>query len=128
MDGFSKAAHFLPLDHLYIAMSVARAFFDTDIKLHGIPHSIISDRDPVFTDHFWHKLFTMACVQAVEGDKQDNRYILALLDRGSLTQLGPVAIVDAVLLQLFLPIMAANLTIQGGVRQRSPGDAPILAR
>jgi hypothetical protein len=49
VDRFSKAAHFIPLGHPYTALLVARLFFDHIVKLHGIPSSIVSDRDLVFT-------------------------------------------------------------------------------
>jgi hypothetical protein len=51
VDQFSKYAHFIPLGHPYTATSVARAFFTDIVCLHGFPKSIVSDRDPVFTDH-----------------------------------------------------------------------------
>ena len=57
MDRLSKYAHFIALGHPYSATSVARAFFDQVVRLHGIPCSIISDRDPVFTSAFWTELF-----------------------------------------------------------------------
>jgi hypothetical protein len=38
---------------------VARAFFDTIVGLHGVPCSIVSDRDPVFTSAFWSELFSL---------------------------------------------------------------------
>jgi hypothetical protein len=43
---FSKYAHFITLGHPYTATSVARAFFDNIVQLHGVPSSIVSDRDP----------------------------------------------------------------------------------
>jgi hypothetical protein len=49
VNRFSKFAHFIPLSHPYTASSVARAFFTEVVRLHGIPESIVSDRDPVFT-------------------------------------------------------------------------------
>lgn len=52
VDRFSKAAHFILLAHPYTATMVARAFFDCIVRLHGIPSSIVSDRDPVFTSRF----------------------------------------------------------------------------
>jgi hypothetical protein len=62
VDRFSKYAHFIPLGHLYTAASVARAFFDGIVRLHGFPSSIVSDRDPVFTGHVWRDLFKCAGV------------------------------------------------------------------
>jgi hypothetical protein len=53
VDRFSKAAHFLPPGHPYTATTVTGVFFDHIVKLHGVPNSIVSDRDPKFTSHFW---------------------------------------------------------------------------
>jgi hypothetical protein len=63
VDRFSKYAHFITLGHPYTATFVARAFFDTIVRLHGIPTSIVSDRDPVFTSKFWSELFALAGVK-----------------------------------------------------------------
>jgi hypothetical protein len=62
VDRFSKYAHFIPLGHPYMAASVAHAFFDDIVRLHGFPTSIVSDRDPVFTGNVWHDLFKLAGV------------------------------------------------------------------
>lgn len=62
VDRFSKYAHFIPLGHPYTASSVAKAFFSNIVRLHGIPESIVSDRDPVFTGHVWKDLFKLAGV------------------------------------------------------------------
>ena len=40
---FSKQAHFLALSHPYTAATVAKAFFDGIVRLHGFPTSIASD-------------------------------------------------------------------------------------
>jgi len=63
VDRFSKYAHFIPLGHPYTASSVARAFFQDIVRLHGFPESIVSDRDPVFTGHVWRDLFRHAGVK-----------------------------------------------------------------
>jgi hypothetical protein len=60
VDKFTKFAHFVPLAHPYIASAVASIFMNEIYKLHGLPNSIISDRDPVFTRAFWRKLFQLA--------------------------------------------------------------------
>jgi hypothetical protein len=63
VDRFSKYARFIALGHPYIAMSVARAFFDGIVHLHGFLASIVNDRDPVFTGHVWRDLFRMVGVK-----------------------------------------------------------------
>jgi hypothetical protein len=63
VDRFSKYAHFIVLSHPYTAASVARAFFDGIVCLHGFPSSIVSDRGPVFTGHVWRDLFQLAGVK-----------------------------------------------------------------
>jgi hypothetical protein len=63
VDRFSKFAHFIPLGHPYTAASVAKAFFEGIVQLHGIPCSIVSDRDKVFTSLFWIELFCLAGVK-----------------------------------------------------------------
>ena len=63
VDRFSKMAHFVALSHPYSAQSVARAFFDNIVRLHGFPCSIVSDRNTVFTSHFWEELFKLAGVK-----------------------------------------------------------------
>jgi transposase InsO family protein len=60
VDRFSKFAHFIPVGHPYSAASVAKAFFDNIVRLHGFPASIVSDRDPVFTSHLWTELFRLS--------------------------------------------------------------------
>jgi len=59
VDHFSKYGHFIALGHLYTAEFVAQAFFTNIIRLHGIPQSIVSDRDPVFTSAFWRELMRL---------------------------------------------------------------------
>jgi hypothetical protein len=56
----SLYAHFLPLAHPYTTQSVTLVFFNSVYKLHGLPSSIVSDRDPVFTSSFWENLFKLS--------------------------------------------------------------------
>jgi hypothetical protein len=60
VDQFSKYCHFIPLAHPYSTKSVAQAFFADVVRLHGIPQSIISDRDTVFTSSFWRELMRLS--------------------------------------------------------------------
>jgi hypothetical protein len=63
VDRFSKYAHFIALGHPYTATSVARAFFNDIVRLHGMSASIVSDRDPVFTSNVWRDIFKLAGVK-----------------------------------------------------------------
>ena len=51
IDRLSKYAHFLALSHPYTATTVDKVFLDNIFKLYGFPLTIVSDRDPVFTNH-----------------------------------------------------------------------------
>jgi len=57
-DKLSKYAHFVSLSHSYSAETVAQAHLDNIFKLHGIPKSIVSDRDSIFLSTFWQSIFT----------------------------------------------------------------------
>jgi hypothetical protein len=59
VDKFTKYAHFIPLYHPYTPSSVAQTFMTHVYRLHGLPASIVSDRDPVFTSTFWQQLFKL---------------------------------------------------------------------
>ena len=59
VDRFTKFAHFYPLKHPFTAKTVAQVFFDNVVKLHGVPKTIVSDRDKVFTATFWKELFAL---------------------------------------------------------------------
>jgi hypothetical protein len=59
VDRFSKYCHFIPLAHPYSAKSIAQAFFTDIVRLHGVPQSMVSDRDPVFTLTFWRELMRL---------------------------------------------------------------------
>ena len=57
MDRFSKYSHFIALTHPFSSMDVAQAFLDNIYKLHGLPKTIVSDRDRLFLSRFWQELF-----------------------------------------------------------------------
>jgi hypothetical protein len=59
VDRLTKYAHFVPMKTDYTSRSVAEAFMNNIVKLHGMPKSIVSDRDKVFTSAFWQQLFKL---------------------------------------------------------------------
>lgn len=53
VDRSTKSAHFLPVKTTYKVVTLARLFMDEIVQFHGVPFSIVSDRDPKFTSRFW---------------------------------------------------------------------------
>nr|KYP48938.1 Transposon Ty3-I Gag-Pol polyprotein [Cajanus cajan] len=59
VDRLSKYGHFQPLKPDFTSLQVAEAFISSIVRLHGIPKTIVSDRDRVFMSRFWQQLFTL---------------------------------------------------------------------
>ena len=57
VDRFSKGIHLGMLPTAHTAHMVATLFIEVVVKFHGVPQSLVSDRDPLFISRFWQELF-----------------------------------------------------------------------
>ncbi|KAJ9558488.1 hypothetical protein OSB04_013102 [Centaurea solstitialis] len=55
VDCLTKSAHFLPIQESSSADKLADIFVWEIVRLHGVPVSIVSDRDTRFTSRFWER-------------------------------------------------------------------------
>ena len=56
VDKFLKFTRLIPVrfgSDSMTAPEVAQLFFDNVVRLYGVPQSVLHDRDPRFTSHFW---------------------------------------------------------------------------
>ena len=56
VDRLTKIAHFLPINMKYPLKKLAKLYLDEIVRLHGVPVSIVSDRDLRFVSQFWLKV------------------------------------------------------------------------
>jgi hypothetical protein len=59
VDRLTKFAHFFAIPSDYSAAQVAELFFREIFRLHGLPKTIVSDRDNRFMGGFWQELFRL---------------------------------------------------------------------
>ncbi|GJY08957.1 putative reverse transcriptase domain-containing protein [Tanacetum coccineum] len=53
VDRLTKSSHFLAIHEDFNTKKLARLYIDEIVARHGVPVSIVSDRDERFTSHFW---------------------------------------------------------------------------
>ena len=87
VDRLTKSAHFLPIKETDKMEKLTRTYIREIVRLHGVPISIISDRDSRFTSRFWQSLqrslgtrLDMSTTYHPQTDGQSERTIQTLED------------------------------------------------
>ncbi|GJY02281.1 putative reverse transcriptase domain-containing protein [Tanacetum coccineum] len=87
VDRLTKSAHFLAVREDYKTEKLARLYINEIVVRHGVPVSIISDRDSYFTSRFWQSLqkslgtrLDLSTAYHPETDYQSERTIQTLED------------------------------------------------
>lgn len=60
IDRYSKGTHLSALPPKYSTKKVTSLFIKIFCKLHGFPHSLVLNRDPIFVSSFWQELFRLS--------------------------------------------------------------------
>ncbi|GJV33036.1 hypothetical protein Tco_1393436 [Tanacetum coccineum] len=87
VDRLTKSAHFIPTREINSMETLTRLYIKEIVSRHGVPISIISDRDSHFTSRFWQSLqnalgtqLDMSTAYHPETDGQSERTIQTLED------------------------------------------------
>jgi hypothetical protein len=85
VDRLTKSAHFVPIKTGMSVTKLAEIYIEQIVRLHGIPSSIVSDREPKFTSKFWESLqaalgtkFRLSSAYHPQTDGQTERTIQSL--------------------------------------------------
>jgi translation initiation factor IF-1 len=88
VDRFSKMAHFIHCHKSDNASHIADLLFSEIVCLHGIPNTIVSERDAKFLSHFWRTLwlklgikllFSTTCHLQTDGQTEVVNHILSTM-------------------------------------------------
>ena len=64
VDCLTKQAIFIPTTKSMDAPDVATLFVQHVVRVHGLPQTLVNDRDPLFTSHLWTRLLELCGIRA----------------------------------------------------------------
>ncbi|CAH1427775.1 unnamed protein product [Lactuca virosa] len=77
VDRFTKSAHFIAANERWSMDKLANSYVKKIVRLHGVPLTIVSDRDSRFTSRFWRslqeELGTKLCLSTAYHPQTDGR-------------------------------------------------------
>ena len=87
IDILTKTAHFLPINERFSLDKLVHLYLKEIVTRHGVPVSIVSDRDPRFNSRFWRKFqeclgtqLNMSTAYHPQTDNQSERTIQTIKD------------------------------------------------
>ena len=99
VDRLTKTARFIPIKETWTVNKLAEEFVNQIVRLHGVPKTIVSDRDGRFTSRFWSQVQTVMGTKLnfttafhPQSDGQSERTIQTLEDllRSCVLDWGPI--------------------------------------
>ena len=69
VDRLTKMAIFIPTTKSVPAPDVATIFIQYVVRVHGVPDTLASDRDPVFTSKWWRRMLELLGIEAIIGHR-----------------------------------------------------------
>jgi hypothetical protein len=66
LDHFTSLVHLVPMTTTVSTSKLATLFIEHIVRLHGLPNSIVSDRDTKFTAKFWAKMHCLLGMQLLK--------------------------------------------------------------
>ena len=64
VERLTKMALFILTTKSMAALEVASLFLHHVVRPHGLLDTVVSDKDPVFTSHFWRRLLELCGIRA----------------------------------------------------------------